>query len=96
MEKDISKKDIEKFRKAYPKSIFEELSLIQPINVNLKSIMESMSGPYIFKCSCGKILINTSDFLKETEIICGCGKKWELKPIDSIFKMMWQWKEIKI
>jgi hypothetical protein len=92
-DKPIDLNQIAAIRRTFPQLFAEELFSVQPININFKELLDSMSGPYIFKCSCGKILIETSDFLDETKITCECGKIWELKPVDEITRLMWTWKE---
>ena len=91
--------DIKEIRKYFPLKIAEELNSVQRMpNLSPQFIewMNNKSQTQIFKCSCGKILLETTTFnLKETEKKCECGKIWELKPICETTRLMWKWNIVK-
>jgi hypothetical protein len=92
-------KEISNIRKNYPqemaKKIAEELYNVQPMNINMKALMESFHEPKILNCSCGTTLMKIEGFFKEVEVTCGCGKIWQLSPVCKDFGLMWWWREKK-
>ena len=83
---------LSKIRKAIPNLIAEELCSVQPIPDLPKDFFNQPKQK--FYCSCGKLLLETRNF-NESEFNCICGKKWKLKPIDDLTKLLWKWEEIK-